>query len=106
LHCEASGTWYEEADMEGLGSVLSLQLSSSMHLGNSNLDMTPGKSLQIKVVGLSEIDCVFELIWKLDLCSAESRLYRWGRWGQMGTDGDGDDDSQTVSAFHQGFNLQ
>lgn len=33
------GTWYEEADMEGLGSVLSLQLSSSMHLGNSNLDM-------------------------------------------------------------------
>ena len=57
--------------------------------------------LQIKVVGLSEIDCVFQLIWKLDLCSAESRLYRWGQMG-MGTD----DDSQTVSAFHQGFNLQ
>eukprot|EP00435_Cladocopium_sp_Y103_P015491 s792_g3.t2 len=30
------GTWYEEADMEGLGSVLSLQLSANMH---SNLDM-------------------------------------------------------------------
>eukprot|EP00434_Breviolum_minutum_P017063 symbB.v1.2.015054.t1/scaffold1112.1/size147309/12 len=30
------GTWYDEADMTGLGSVLSLQLSSNKH---SNLDM-------------------------------------------------------------------